>query len=149
MSLDYNHVTSAIVAWLRAMPLPDGIDAVEVREEPDFDEHVAFQGGPYIDVTLDERVVTQDLQRISAGSRVNMYLAYSIWVMTFDAFNRADAVRVRNIIMSAVESRLMQDPRFGNLCEQSWQEGGPTAYEKREIWGTIGQIRLVLRMTQT
>lgn len=77
----------------------------------------------WIGVYQDGREAPEDIQVMSAGTKVRLRVRHVLWVWRY-AMEQDKAIQLRNSLLGQVEIALMLDRTLGGLVETAWLEGG-------------------------
>lgn len=118
--IDYWAIREAVVTAIHAHEdLADLPVLLEQAGEP------APEMLPVVLVYLDSRSSPQGIQRIAAGTRTDMRIILSLWLFHYSLNGMAEAIRLRDAVLSKLEIALMRDRTLGGLMPHgSWIEGG-------------------------
>lgn len=141
--VDYYALEQAIADHLRKESELEGV-RVEIEKQIDFgvDSDAVF-------IYLDRRDAPAEEQRLSAGTRTDFLLTFSLWCLAFHLDSVAAASELRDDLLGRVEVALMRDRTFGGLAGTAWLEGGEFDTLEDNGFLSAAEVRLVVRAHAT
>lgn len=110
--IDYWNVGQQIASILKAA-IPRAVVIVE--------EEITFNEGDVIGIYLDAAQAPEDLQTLSAGSRLRQYITFKIWCWHFGfGKDRAVAHQNRDNLIGEAQIALMGNHNLNNTVNTSW-----------------------------
>ena len=136
--VDYWAIEEACAATLRA---DDDMFGVTVQVEEEF--LLSAEMAPVVLVYLDDRTAVEADQRLSAGTRTDFDLNFSLWCGEADFGGLPLAIEKRSALIGKVEVALMRDRTLSGAVAKLRLTGGQMAPGFREETGFLawGEVR--------
>ena len=84
----------------------DSLDGVIFAIEEDFP--LGPDSTPWVGISITEREMPEDRQRLAAGTRMVVVVTFSIWCWSYDLESKAAAIRNRDDLLGKVEVAMMK-----------------------------------------
>lgn len=105
--------------------------------------------GPAVFIYRDRRDAPEEIQRISQGRRIDMFLNVSLWVMEFDFDSVEAATRRCDDLLGKVETAILADRTFGGTVAYHWITGGEFISGEDNGFYSAAEIALTAKVHAT